>query len=165
VPAGARRVGVVCAVVPDVDDDPAAPVDAACATGSELPLEEGVSLDDVVVAPPPLGLLGVLPPAGDSEDSLTGVVDEVELDTLTLGVEALTPGVVTLTTGVVTVTLGTVTVTLGTVTDVSPRTGRLGSVTVGSVTVGSVTLGSDRSIRDLPAPDEEPVSDDSNPAA
>jgi hypothetical protein len=126
--------------VPDVDVEPRAAADAACATGSELPLEEeGVSLDDVVVTPPPPGLLGVLPPAGDSDVSLTGVLGDVdpvpELGTFTLGVEALTLGVVTLTTGVVTVTLGTVTATLGTDTDVSPRTGRLGSVTVGSVTV------------------------------
>jgi hypothetical protein len=179
VPAGTWRV----VALPDVDGDTTAPVDAACATGSELPVEDGVSLEegvsvgDVVVTPPPLGLLGVLPPAGDSEDSLTGVVGDVEpepeLDTLTLGVEALTLGVVTLTTGVVTVTLGTVSVTLGTVTDVSPRTGRLGSVTVGSVTVGSVTVGSDRLISgappeeepDLLALEDEPVRDESNPAA
>jgi len=141
-PADAGRVGVVCVVVPDVDDDPTAPADAACATGSELPLEEDVSPGDAVVSPPPLGLLDVPLPAGDSEDSLTGVVDEVrpvpEVETFTLGVEALTLGVVTLTTGVVTVTLGTVNVTLGNDTNVSPRTGRLGSVTVGRVTVGSV---------------------------
>jgi hypothetical protein len=183
-PVAADRVAVVCVAVPDVEDDPTAAAVAACATGSELPLDEGVSLEegvslgDVVVTPPPPGLPGVLPPAGDSEDSLTGVLGEVEpvpeLETFTLGVEALTFGVVTLTTGVVTVTLGTVTVTLGTDSEVSPRTGRLGSVTVGSVTVGSVTLGSGRSIREAPseegeadrfAAEDEPTSDDRSPAA
>jgi len=98
----------------------------------------GVSPGDVVVSPPPLGLLGAPPPAGDSEDSLTSVVVELrpvpELETFTLGVEALTLGVVTPTTGVVSVTLGTVTVMPGRDADASPRTGRLGSVTVGSVT-------------------------------
>jgi hypothetical protein len=164
-------VAALFIAVPDVDGDPTAAVDAACATGSVLPLEEGVSLGDVVVSPAPPGLLGVLPPAGDSEGSLTGALGEVEplpeLETLTLGV-------VTLTTGVVTVTLGTVTVTLGTDTDVSPRTGRLGSVIFGTVTVGSVTGGSDSSISEDPPEEEalgrltaedEPERDDSNPAA
>lgn len=142
----------VCVAVPDVDEGTAAPVDAACATGSEPPFDDDVSLGEVVVVVvvPPLGALGAPPPAEDSEGSLTGAVGAVEpepepeLDTFTFGVEALTLGVVTLTTGVVTVTLGTVTVTLGTDSDVSPRTGRLGSVTVGRVTVGRVKLVSDR---------------------
>lgn len=117
-------------------------MDAACATGelSELvTVEEDASLGDVEV-PPPLGLLGelpvagdsVVPVAGDSVGPVTGVLGEDpldELDTPTLGVETLTLGVDTLTPGSVTVTLGTVTVTLGTdtPTEVSPSNGTLGS--------------------------------------
>jgi hypothetical protein len=177
VPVGLESANAVCAAVPDAEEDPTAPAEAALATGSEL-VPSAVLVGDVVT--PPLGALGVLPPAGDSEDSATGVVGEVELvpelDTSTLGVEALTLGVVTLTTGVVTVTLGTVTVTLGTdtPTEVSPRSGRLGKVIVGNVTAGSVTLGSERSTREaLPdaeapawlAPEDEPRRDDSSPFA
>jgi hypothetical protein len=173
VPAGAERAGVVCAAALEVEEGPTTPADAALATGSELvALAAGVSLGDVVT--PPLGLLGVLLPAGDSDGSVTGVVEiepVPELETLTLGVDVLTLGVVTLTTGVVTVTLGTVTVTLGTdtPTGVSPRIGRLGSVTV-----GSVMLGSDRSIsgaaREVEepawlAPEDEPTREDSSPLA
>jgi hypothetical protein len=101
-----------------------------------VPVEEGVSLEDVWV-PPPFGLLGELPVAGDSVglvagDSVgpvTGVLGEDpldELDTPTLGVETFTLGVDTLTPGTVTVTLGTVTVTLGTDTEVSPSNGTFG---------------------------------------
>lgn len=166
VPPAAGRVVAVCVAVPDVDGDPTAAVDAACAIGSVLPSEDGVSLGDVVVSPAPPGLLGVLPPAGDSEGSLPGALGEVEpLPEL----EALTLGVVMLTAGVVTVTLGTVTVTLGTDTDVSPRTGRLGNVTGGSVTGGSDSSISEESPEDE-KPDglteeDEPERDESNPAA